>query len=805
MKFWAVLFSKSKTSSEKTLKLGLLGLVLFLTLAGGLLKYLKEKGAPQYKGEVSLSGLGQDVEVLFDKKGIPHIKAIHEQDAFRALGYVMAQDRLFQMDLLRRLAKGRLSEIFGEKALEADKLFRTLDLLAPFKESTYKADPETLEVMQAFYQGVNQFISQESWPFEYTLLGVKPEPFEVMDGFGVLGYMAYSFAMGIKTDPLMEALSQRIDPRNLNELRREPLDEKKERTVQAPGKRPYFLNGIEDFNDSSWKNAQTFLEDHIGLFSGSNAWALSPKRSEDGHAILASDPHVSFAVPGLWYEAHVKWEKGLKKSNREFYGHFVPLLPFPAMAHTPHHAWAVTISYLDDMDFIWQQVKDNRVLVENAWQALEVKEEVIKVKGAGEVKFQVQKTPVGPLMMGLLSKFSIKKRDGLDAALKWGHHERDNRPAQAFYGALLADNQREFEEALSKGRSPGVNVIYADNNGNIARYLFGTQYLRKRNDSGDFFKALKDDELKSHYQVVPFEERLHLVNPDNGVVVSANQKPENSPQLKSGYFQPFDRYETIHSIIEAKDKWSLEDFQMIQTLPVNILFPNYVMALKDVLKDQKLTEREEQVWKRFSEWQGRSPKGSAESLIFYTFFNRLQRLLVPELKEDEFNLYCETNYIWHHTARELLRGEKKAPILKAFKETVATLYKKHGPMVNWSLGSEQTLTLSHPLSRAGAHLAFFLDIGPTPIDGGFNQINNMRPVGCKDGLTVKAGPSTRRLVSFKDPRESWGILPLGNSGHYASPFFSDQWGLFKKNEYRRQIMRPLKKEEIYSQLLFKKN
>ena len=172
------------------------------------------------------------------------------------------------------------------------------------------------------------------------------------------------------------------------------------------------------------------------------------------------------------------------------------------------------------------------------------------------------------------------------------------------------------------------------------------------------------------------------------------------------------------------------------------------------------------------------------------------------MKDDEFNLYCDTNYLYHYAKRELLEGDRSKEIRLSFKSAVDELRNDFGPISHWQLGKRQTLTLGHPLSRASKVLAKVLNIGPFGVDGGYNQINNMRPIGCREGMKVKAGPSTRRLVSMKDPTKSLGILPLGNSGHYASPFFKNQKDLFFKGKYRPQIMRKLSSEETFAKKEF---
>ncbi len=771
--------------------LGLLGLFGFI-FTGSLL-FLKYKGSPQYHGVIKLQGLKGPVSIQYDLNGIPHISGKFEEDTFMALGFAMAQDRLFHMDLLRRLAKGQLAEMFGKKALSADKTFRTLSLVEGFRTRLKKGevDPNILIVMKAFFKGVNQFIALEKWPFEYTLLGMKPRPFDLLDGYGVLGYMAYSFAMGFKTDPLMESLTKKLGVNRVNELRREPLKFGQERTVKSDG-------GSSSFTASLWRKGHRFVEDNIGLFTGSNAWALRGDRSLNGSPILASDPHVGFGIPGLWYEAHVKWEKGFVQDNFEYYGHFVPALPFAAMAHTNHHAWAVTISYIDDMDFIIEKLEGDKIRVKGEFIPLKKRKEIILVKGDKSVDLEVLSGPDGPIVTNILGKFNLMGKE--EISLRWAHHDKENRPSESFYGALMAKDRNAFEKALSVGRSPGLNVIYADSANNIARYLFGGMWNRPKNMSGDKF-YYREDTAFSELSEINFYDRPHLINPVEGVVVSANQRPEGTSQFKAGYFQPMDRYRTIHEILEGKNKWSLEELKFVQTANVNIYMNLYKEKVIDALSTAKdLSGLEQSALSKIQSWQGQSPVSSVSSLIFYRFFNHFQKSLLPELTAEEFNLYCETNYLWHYAIRELVGGDKKDLIIKSFKNSVSELSQKHGALADWSLGLEQTLTLTHPLSRGGAHLAYFLDIGPEPMAGGFNQINNMRPIGCKEGLKVRAGPSTRRLVSLAKPQESWGILPLGNSGHYGSPFFKNQWPLFKKGKYRKQLMRSLKNNEVYGEL-----
>lgn len=755
-------------------------LFLLLVVAGGAISLMKAKGTPKYEGKLHFEGLKGQVTIQYDHEGIPHIHALHEEDGFFGLGFAMAQDRLFQMDLMRRVTQGRLSEVLGEKTLEADILFRTIKFNRAFQKKSVKEamDPHVYQQMQAFYRGVNAFIAQDKLSFEFTLLNYKPEPFEVADGLGILGYMSYSFAQAFKTDPLITQVLKEKGEDYVMGMRREPLLQAKQKTVNLPS--------VEGKN--IWMKGHYFVEKTIGLFEGSNAWVLAPKRTTKGKTLLASDPHVGYTLPGLWYEAHLKMPT-MKDDNFEIYGHFVPGVPFSAMGHKEELGWAVTINYLDDMDFI---TLDETV-------PLETSKELIKVKKVGEKVITVKDSDFGPIVSDLFKNLKhqriLYKPEAL-VAMRWGHHQESNRSADAFYQAMVSRNQEEFEKALSLGKSPGLNVIYGDKEGHIARYLFGTFWKRPRRMTGDIFYPYHREDL-SKLEDIPFAERPHLKDPDSGVIVSANQKPENTQELKAGYFQPIDRYDTIHEILKAKEKWSLEEMRHIQTSAVDIYFGLFQKKiLKAIQGKYEKGSREEKAIQVFEKWDGLSPAHSAGALIFYKTMGYFSRLLFEELSEDQYLSFCHTNNIWHIASQKLLNEKETLKLAKAFKLGVSELYKNHGGPVNWKWGQEHKLTVPHPLSGAGAVMAMLLDVGPVEMDGGHNQINNMRPVGCEDGMAVKAGPSTRRLISWSNPKESLGILPLGNSGHFNSPFFANQWERFRRGDFRKQLMRKLGKEEI---------
>ncbi len=743
---------------------------------------LPQKGVPQYSGKADLVDLKAPVKVSYDKVGIPHIKAESEQDAYRALGYVMAQDRLLQMDLIRRVATGRLAELVGEKALKSDKLFRTLALTRNYQLQKEQGllDPAIESSLLAFIGGVNDFIKRGQFPFEYLLLGSDPAPFTVEDSYSILGYMAYSFAMGLKADLFYESLEQGED------LKAYPAKKRM------------------SFEETLFFKGHQFAQDSIGLFTGSNAWVLSKERTKKGEApLLASDPHVRFSSPGLWYEAHVKWPHG------EFYGHFVPLLPFAAMVHNKTHGWGVTISYIDDMDFSYERLQEGKVISLDGKSPLETLESEIKIKGEEPLKWQVQFGPRGPLIDHVLTN-ALKKesflnfKEGERLSMKWGHYNPQNSGMKTLYYAQRAKSVKEFEKAMTYAGSPGLNIIYAHKEANhIARYIVGTQYERVGVRSREVNKGwLLSKDSSKHWRDVPFEQRPHLRNPAKGVIVSANQKPEDTADQFAGYFHPMDRYHTIHHLLEGQEKWDSEEMKVVQTANTNVFFFSHRDRIGEVILKEELSEYEREVALWFMKWNGLSEAQSGEALLYYKFIEFFRRAAFAELSESQFQHYCGLNDFSFAVFRRLYEERYREFISLSFKKAVAQLRKSYGEgFKGWQLGREHTLTFPHPLGKASALLAKILDHGPYPIDGGFHQINHMREVGCKSGLKVEAGPSTRRIVDFENPRESLGILPMGNSGHRGSPFLFNQWPLFKEGKYRAQLMRELKESELHSELV----
>lgn len=771
------------------MKKGFAALSIFLLLGIGLFSWTISKSAlPQREGVLSLNGLKEKVSVTRDKWGIPHIEAQNEHDLQVALGFTMAGDRLFQMDLLRRIANGELSEVLGETTVEFDILLRKLRLRAhmdDFWEShRHKLDPKMISMMEAFFSGVHQFIETQPLPIEFKILGYKPRPFSPQESMAISGYLALSFGEGLIADPLYTDL--------INDFPKEVVDkmwirEKNDKNIITKQK-SVSLRLKEQPWYGKFLEAQNYFRDVLGLFHGSNSWVLSGKRSTSGFPILANDPHVAFSNPTVWYEAH------LKSPEYEIYGHYVPLMAFPSMGHDRFRGWAVTMSEIDDMDLYEEKINElGQVQYKGKWVPLVEEKEVIKVKGSRDLEMLVKRTPHGPLING--TKYEVT---GKNVALKWSYHHPENDVATAFYKLSHSKKVEDLDDALKHGATPGLNVSWVDRSGNIAWRVMGKIPIRRDFLGNQILEGWSGrHEYERYFKI---SEHPGVINPKSGVIVTANYRPEYNGKLPlEGYWQPGERFERIYDLLKTKDKWSLEEMKKIQN-------DQHVVTgvdMRDLLLKElvPITVEEKSIVENFKTWDGQSHKESFGSALYHMWTHHLGKLAVhDELGETRyiaFNkvadfwnffktfLYDEESVFWDDVKTKT-KETRKDLINKAFRVAISRLKERLGEDYKlWRWGNLHTLEFEHPLGKVKP-LNYIFNLGPYPVGGGYFQVDNMSTSRYNDSFNVKLGASVRRLIDFKDPAHSLGILPTGNVGHFNSPFYKDQVYLFINGHYREQ-------------------
>lgn len=356
----------------RVIKKVLLALLIIVVIFGIASLFIINHLKPDYEGAREITTLKEEVNVYYDTYGIPHIYAENEADAFRTLGYVHAQDRLWQMELLRRVAKGRLSEVFGKDLIDTDKFFLSLGIDEHTLETVENLDHDTemVQLSKAYLEGINTFIKEGPTPIEFYLTGIKKEPFTIHDIYDAVGYMAFSFAMAHKTDPLLTTIKNSLGEKYVHEF-----------PVYSDSSTVW----IKNFNNPQKDTVPVHLAASvrraleklpISQFEGSNSWVLAPEKTKNGKVILANDPHISFAQPSVWYEAHVN------TPSYEKYGYHLAGVPFPLLGHDRNLAYGLTMFQNDDVDFYYEEINPSdstQYKTESGWKSFEFVNKKIKI------------------------------------------------------------------------------------------------------------------------------------------------------------------------------------------------------------------------------------------------------------------------------------------------------------------------------------------------------------------------------------------------------------------------------------------
>ncbi|SHI99294.1 Penicillin amidase [Arenibacter nanhaiticus] len=483
---------------KKTLLI-ILGVIAVLAMIATIVFY---QLSPNYNGEKTLSKLTEEVKVYYDAYGIPHIYGENEADAFRALGYVHAQDRLWQMELLRRIGRGGLSEVFGADLLETDKFFLSLGINEASENTVKNIVPTEPMVLlsQAYLDGINQFIEQGPTPVEFYLTGIEKRPFTLKDVFNTVGYMAFSFAMAHKTDPLLTNIKNKLGPDYLVDLE---IDVDSSTVWIKNHKQSFQVGGVHEVITKKLSGILKNLP--LAQFEGSNSWVIAPEKTKNGKVIFANDPHIGFAQPSVWYEAH------LSTPDYEKYGYHLAGVPFPLLGHNRKLAYGLTMFENDDIDFYYEEdspLDRNSYKTTGGYVPYKLVHNTIRVKDEEAVAFTYKESVHGPIVHGITTELS----DDKSIAMSWAYTKVENKVMDALYGLSHANNLSDFEKALPDIHAPGLNIMYGDAIGNVAWFATAKLYAMPDSTNTKFIldgSSGKDEPLG----YLDFSENPMAINP----------------------------------------------------------------------------------------------------------------------------------------------------------------------------------------------------------------------------------------------------------------------------------------------------
>jgi penicillin amidase len=733
-----------------------------------------------YHGEKVIKGLVSEVTVYRDEKGMPHIYAENEHDLYFATGYIAAQDRLWQMDLIRRSETGRLSEIFGKNFIETDKFFRCLNFSGTSKKILDGSDPAILDCLEAYTNGVNRFIEEcgKVLPPEFRILNYRPDPWTTIDIVNLIGMIGWNL---VKQNLEIELFNMKL----LNKVGWQKAfslipDSSRFENIIFPDYIPdkNTINEIESCVVALSGNGVLDLNTPLA----SNNWAIAGSKSNSGKPVLSNDMHLTLNSPGIWMQVHQVVPGKLNVT-----GVLLPGEPFIIAGHNDKIAWGMTNMVVDAIDLYLEKVNpddQDQYLFNGEWHNMSVREEKILVKKGDAEIIKIRSTHRGPVISG------YRDTGGKPVSMAWSGLDISDE-VRAAYLLNKASDWTQFREAISKFRTISQNFAYADIGGNIGLSAGGGIPVRKYN--GDFIRNGETDEF-DWKGYVSFDQLPFIFNPSSGYVASANNRTvgRNYPYYISSCFGTPYRFNRIRQMIEGKKSFGIDDHKEI----INDKHSDCVARLVPCLlrlDDGKyqFTDMEKKILSEMKKWDFEmGPDIICPTVFEYFRLALLKNLLADELGEIYDDLYpgLSDNYLYYLAGNDtnewvdnINTPEKESfddIAFLSFRNCLKDLTKDLGKNPDrWKWGRLHTLRLEHPLGTIKLLNMFFGFNSPTyPIGGSDHTINMFCSAG--HGFRVSMGPSVKHIFNTSDWDESLAVIPTGASGIPGSEFYLSQTGTF---------------------------
>jgi penicillin G amidase len=774
----------------------------FVIFASAIAWWFVYRPLPQLDGSIPVPGLQHEVTVDRDRWGVPHIRAASVEDLAEAQGYVMAQDRLWQMDLLRRVARGQLSEILGERTIRIDKDFRTLGIGRAADREATTLEPETGKILEAYARGVNQFIEQHesNLPLEFSLLRYKPQPWKVADMLAISGYMYRTLADTRERELHRAKVIELAGPDRAKDLffPESPMDHfvvgdpnvpndgsqrsatdpdddddddmQPDTTIKADLRGP--TQGTEsrdngpDLTSSVAESIQEFLaksRNEIRAGLGSNNWVVSGSHTATGKPLLANDTHLELMIPSIWYEVHVTAPGWNVK------GFTLPGAPMVIIGHNDHIAWGFTNNGADVQDLYietFNPASPSEYRVKGSWVKAQIIDETIRIKGRPDEHLPIMVTRHGPV---------VHREGDKGYAMRWTANEPGGL-ASTYNWLGKARNWKEFRETMKRVWGPAQNAVYADMEGNIGYVMAARVPIRKKGHGEVPVPGDTDDYEWTGY--IPFEKLPQALNPESGLIATANARvvgPNYKPYLTDRWEEPY-RTARIYDLLH--DRQDLRTVDMLKVQTDTYSYPQVFLAdqLLAAAKTAKPKDpRAQQLIDGLKDWNGIADANSPEGSFLDTArLASLDLLLEPFLGKDT------ALYQWRRTtflqriltdrpAKWLPTGYKNYDeLLVAGADLAAKRLaedSKSERVEDWAWKSFNSLDMFHPLGHEG-FLKTALSITGKPQSGTIYSVR---------AASKTHGPAMRFVANVANWDESILLITAGESGQLGSSHYSDQF------------------------------
>lgn len=779
----------------------LAGLLLMIATAAAGLFIVGRMTLPMLDGEVALDGPKAEIRITRDRFAVPHIRAASHHDALFALGYVHAQDRMWQMEFQRRVGQGRLSEFAGEVTLATDVFLRTMGFYRAAEATLARLDPQTRNSLDAYAAGVNAWLNNREalLPPEFQILGIEPEPWKPADTLVWLKMMA----MNLSGNWSSEALRARIAAR---------LGERKMRQVwpDYPADAPVALGD----QASLW---QTEALDR--LFAawpantegvGSNNWVVSGNRSATGKPLLANDPHLGMQAPSVWYFAH------LDDGENAVIGATLPGVPFVVLGRNRHVAWGFTNTGPDVQDLVVEQINpDNpdEYRTEDGWARFETRQETVLIDGGGEHSFTIRSTRNGPVLFDNASgpQGEGYLEDNQAVAIRWHVLDDDEFSVRAGLRNQSSRSVFDFIDAMRDFHGAQQNMVVADVEGNIGFVAAGRVPVRADRRPWQGMLPVRGWEPHSRRTgFIPFAELPQVVNPASGQVVTANNRitgPGYPHFITNEWAQPF-RAQRITDLLAERPTHTVDSFRTIQADQVSLFAREFLPLM---LRFDPADESMRQVVAELRAWDGDSAPDRHEPTIFNAWYREFVRQVLIDQAGPDFQR------LWSPRAgffRDVLNARNGAEewcddvateaeedctemLSRSLALAIAELEERYGPdREDWQWGEIHAVLNDHNPFTNVPYLRDVFDI-VVPFGGDSYTVNvsHNRMRDEKAPYTTHSAASLRAIYDLDDLDRSIYIHSSGQSGNPVSPFYDNMTGRWRRVDYIPMSMRP---EDIQS-------
>ena len=760
---------------------------------------------PALNGKIRSAGIENTVEIIRDKWGIPHIFADGEKDLLFAQGFVHAQDRLWQMEMNRSLAKGTVSRLTGSSGVEIDKYFRTLGLHRIAKGYLRNADEITRNTLEAYAAGVNAFIGRGKLPLEYRLLGVTPEPWLPEDTLAIGNLLGHNMAINYGSEIMRAGIIGLLGEQAAADL-----------MLPAVKNVPYItleqltaLSGSAEIRNTGEAKGVLF---NPSARWGSNNWVVSGKRTKTGQPLLASDTHMDFTMPSVWYE------NGLHCNGIDAVGLTTPGVPFNIIGHNSNIAWAVTNLDPDVQDLYLETLDDPaqpaRYLFENEWKELKKITETIKIKGAADLEFTVLETHHGPLVNGI---FNFDKDKPI--ALCWSLAYCAGTVIKSIALTNKAAGWEEFCEALSFWDGLHENFVYADKAGNIGYQATGKIPVRSTAHSGTV--PVPGWTGANEWQgFIPYKEMPRMFNPAKGYIATANNKVTDNTypyNIASDWFYPGYRARRIEELLSSDTEVNMDDMQKMQKDILSIPARTLVPVITGITPPGS---REQQALAILKNWDYQLDENLPAPMIFEVF---IKFMIINTFSDELGELTTEylRDYAWVQAAALIEKADdadnkwfddvntpgrenRDAIVMKSLTNTIDWLTTRLGKdMSKWQWKKLHTTVFWHvPFGRSGNKLLETVFNPPQCSLSGDNFTLHSSAISLSYEFQTGFGTANRTIFDPGDWEKSVSVITTGQSGHLWHPHREDQLRMWKGGKYHpmlfsREAIAAHKKDVLY--------